>query len=70
MNHWRESASIDLAQAAGKIDMKNFCIQLIVLQLRPSIKGEPFAAQISDASTIWGCNKVVSGTSAKIHLNA
>ena len=29
MNHRRESSSIDFAQEAGKIDVKNFCIQLI-----------------------------------------
>jgi hypothetical protein len=30
MNHWRESASIERAHDAGKIDVKNFCSQVMV----------------------------------------
>jgi hypothetical protein len=29
MNHRRESASIDFAHEAGKIDVNNFCIQFM-----------------------------------------
>jgi hypothetical protein len=35
MNQRRESASIDFAHEAGKIEMKNLCIQLISLSTQP-----------------------------------
>jgi hypothetical protein len=48
INHRRESASIDFAHSAGKIDVKNFCIQLMIQPFRLPVKGEPPAAQISN----------------------
>lgn len=60
MNHRRESASIDFAHEAGKIDVKNFCIQFMVLQFNSSIKDEPYASQIG--------NEKVSNSSVKLHL--
>lgn len=52
MNHRRESASIDFAHEAGKIDVKNFCIQFMVLQFNSSIKDEPYASQIGNENTL------------------